>query len=48
MALFRRLLGLCHHAWVDEPMAPVDEILSSRDWSMQRCEKCNQVRYRKL
>ena len=44
----RKLFRRCLHQWTFAEMTPSDEIVSSRDYSMQRCTKCSQVKYRKL
>jgi len=44
----RKLFKRCLHVWEFKKMNATDEIVSSKDYSMQRCNKCNKTKYRKL
>lgn len=52
----RKIFRRCQHNWKFESMLKLNEfgeeenheILSSREYSMQRCTKCNKVKFRKL
>jgi hypothetical protein len=53
----RKLFGRCIHRWEFKDMIHVNQydeeedysqVVSSKEYSMQKCSECNQVKFRKL